>query len=364
MLMLSNGLVMSFRELLDRIGYDVLITATEALPGTGLRVERASALAAELAALGEVRQVVPLRFAVVELSATPDGDGVEVGLIATPTAARGIWTIVEGRELFEAGDRPAIVVNRSAASELGLAPGATVVARCAESASAFPPRILHVAGVGEFPFDGAGERTAAAELAGLSELCGGTERDQADLLLVASDPRHGPEAAVAAIRGRRGDVHAFTNLDLVQRMQRSNFSYFRQISLVLSAITLLFAFLLIVTLLTVSINQRFGEIASLRALGFTRARVVLELVAESVLLVGAGGLVALPLGAALARWLDGILRAMPGIPARLHFFVFEPRALWLYLGLLGLTALTAAIYPAYLAFRLPIAATLRRETAS
>ena len=48
---------------------------------------------------------------------------------------------------------------------------------------------------------------------------------------------------------------------------------------------------------------------------------------ESIMLVGAGGLLALPLGAALSLWLDAILRSMPGLPAQLHFFVFEPRAL-------------------------------------
>ena len=48
---------------------------------------------------------------------------------------------------------------------------------------------------------------------------------------------------------------------------------------------------------------------------------------ESALLVGAGGLLALPLGEALAIVLDRILRQMPDLPEQLHFFVFEPRAL-------------------------------------
>jgi ABC-type antimicrobial peptide transport system permease subunit len=114
----------------------------------------------------------------------------------------------------------------------------------------------------------------------------------------------------------------------------------------------------------VSVNQRLGEMAALRALGFTRRRIAADLLAESALLVGAGGVLAVPLGFALARVLDGILRQMPEVPRRLHFFVFEPRALALQAALLGAACLAAAAYPALLAARLPIAATLRKETLS
>jgi putative ABC transport system permease protein len=112
------------------------------------------------------------------------------------------------------------------------------------------------------------------------------------------------------------------------------------------------------------VNQRLGEVAALRALGFTRRRIAADLLAESALLVGAGGVLAVPLGLALARVLDGILRQMPELPERLHFFVFEPRALALHAALLAVACLVAAAYPAFLAARLPIAATLRKETLS
>ena len=82
------------------------------------------------------------------------------------------------------------------------------------------------------------------------------------------------------------------------------------------------------------------------------------------MLVGAGGVLALPIGGALAVVLDNILRAMPGLPPELHFFVFEIRAVAVYAGLLVLTGACAALYPARLATRLPIAATLRDEVVS
>ena len=93
----------------------------------------------------------------------------------------------------------------------------------------------------------------------------------------------------------------------------------------LSSITLAFAFLLVATLLTVSVNQKLGQVAALRALGLPRRRIAAMLLWESALLVGVGGVGSVPLGWALAAILDRILRDMPGIPERVHFFVFEPR---------------------------------------
>ena len=62
--------------------------------------------------------------------------------------------------------------------------------------------------------------------------------------------------------------------------------------------------------------------------------------------------------------LDGILKRMPGIPAELHFFVFEPKALLVHGSLLVATAIIAALYPMRIVARLPIAATLRNEVIS
>jgi ABC-type lipoprotein release transport system permease subunit len=92
--------------------------------------------------------------------------------------------------------------------------------------------------------------------------------------------------------------------------------------------------------------------------------VAADVLSQSVLLVGSGGILALPLGVALSIWLDAILKAMPGIPASMHFFVFEGRALLLHGALLALTAGLAALYPMWLVSTLPIATTLRNEVVS
>jgi ABC-type lipoprotein release transport system permease subunit len=152
-----------------------------------------------------------------------------------------------------------------------------------------------------------------------------------------------------------------SNDQVVDQFNRNGFAYFRQISFVLSSLTMVFAFMLVSTLLTVSVNQRLGEIAALRAIGIRRGSIAAMLLWESALVVGAGGVLALPLGELLARALDAILREMPGLPDALHFFVFEPRALLIHAVVFVVTAFAAAAYPIWLTGRLPIAATLRRE---
>ena len=70
--------------------------------------------------------------------------------------------------------------------------------------------------------------------------------------------------------------------------------------------------MLITVLLTVSVNQRLGEIAALRALGFSRRRMAADVLWESVLLVGLGGLLS-----AAARLRAVVLaRRHPAIAAR------------------------------------------------
>ena len=166
---------------------------------------------------------------------------------------------------------------------------------------------------------------------------------------------------MAGIEVALPELHPVTNEQIVAHLQTQGFTYFRQISAVLTAITLLFGFLLITVLLTVSVNQWLAEIAALRALGFSSRRAAAEVLAQGTMLVGAGGLLGLPLGLALSWWLDRILKAMPGIPTALHFFVFESRSLALYGALLVTTAALASAYPMWLVSRLPIATTLRNE---
>ena len=138
-------------------------------------------------------------------------------------------------------------------------------------------------------------------------------------------------------------------------------SYFRQLALILGAISLVIGFLLVATLVTVSVNERVGEIAVLRAIGVSRRHVVEQIVAEGLALSVAGALLGLALGVVTARWLNTILADFPGLPAAFEFFVFRAGAAWRSLSLLVLSGVVAGVYPAWRAGSLPISTTMREE---
>jgi putative ABC transport system permease protein len=366
MLLLSSGLLVSFRDLLDNSGYDVRVSATD----SGLfrvPMRNATELAESIAGLPEVREVGVVRRDRASVVVAGRRVGSVTLLNVSPGAERQTWRLVAGKSLPEGsdGDAPSIVINRAFAERMALSPGSTVLLRFALAGpSALPAVPFRVVGIAEFQFESGDEVVAATTRAGFDRAKTPQSDDDADLVIAASRPEFGPSAAAAAIEQLRPDVRAFSNEQVVSRINENGFAYFRQISVVLSSITLSFAFLLVATLLTVSVNQKLGQVAALRALGLPRRRIAAMLVWESALLVGAGGVGSVPLGWALAAILDRILRDMPGIPERVHFFVFEPRTAVLHLALLAATGVAASVYPVWIATRLPIAATLRLETVS
>ena len=365
MLLLSRGLLVSFRALLDTAGYDVRVAATD---GVMLRVpiRDASAVADDLARLPEVKEVAVVRRDRVQVMG--QSRRVDATLInVSESAEQSTWRILSGEGLErhrEPSELPPLTVSRRLAAALALGPGSTVPLIVAPSgaASAMPSIRFRVVGVADFEFETADEFTAATTLAGFARAHAARSVDEADVMLVRS--RGDASAAVTAIQQQRPDIRAFSNEQLVSQLNENGFAYFRQISYVLSSITLGFAFLLVATLLTVSVNQRLGQVAALRALGFPRRRIAATLLWESALLIGVGGLLSVPIGWVLAMGLDRILRNIPGIPERVHFFVFEPSTAALHLGLLAATGVAAVVYPVWIATRLPIAATLRLETVS
>jgi ABC-type lipoprotein release transport system permease subunit len=377
MLMLSQGLVVSMERLLAGVGFEIRVTATHATPLTGPPVTNMANTVATIAALPGIEDIVPLRIgdAEVDVSGRPE----RITFMGANAAGRRPWTLIQGRDIepdpgngpstigqrpVTSDQRPAtnMLINRNLARRLSLTPGARVTVRgaCTDNSSV-PPVVFQVDGIAEFPFDQASQLTAVTNLRSFARACGDVAQDEADILMIASRTGTDPAVAVEAIRRVRPDLSAVTNEQLVARFSQVEFSYFRQISFVLATITMFFGLLLITVLLSVSTNQRLGEIAALRALGFSRKRLVSDVLWRSALLVGTGGLVALPLGLGLSVWLDELLQTMPGIPANLRFFVFESRALFVYLALMTVTTVAAAIYPIRTVGRLPISATLRSE---
>jgi len=364
MLLLSRGLIVSMQDLLDRGGWDVRVSVGE-LPGSSLRIPDAVDSAEAISTLPTVQAALVLRSASAQIDRA-SGQPMRASFQGVTTRSsdpsgsrlRAPWTILRGRDAESPNE---VVIDEKIASESQLEPGAEITMRasCVADLEALPATRLKIVGVAEFPFQATNERTAGGTLDALKTACGGNVGTDADLILVTS--KGDADGTAAAIRTLLPEVRAATNTEVVGRLQQTGFTYFRQISSVLTTVTVSFAVLLITVLLTVSVNQRLGEIAALRALGFSRMRMVKDVLSESALIVGIGGLLSLPLGLLLASGLDRILKGMPGIPVALHFFVFEAQALAVHIALLMATAIIAALYPMRIVSTLPIAATLRDE---
>jgi len=157
MLLLSDGLVTSMREMLERTGFDIRVTATGELPRGGRRIAQASAVTAAFAELPEVERALAIRFVDAVLvrpehagapedEASPD----RVGLEAVGGDGPQPWTVLRGRDATALNE---VVVNQALATDLGVKIGdrLPVRARCRSRSEILPPASLQVVGVAEFP---------------------------------------------------------------------------------------------------------------------------------------------------------------------------------------------------------------------
>jgi putative ABC transport system permease protein len=200
----------------------------------------------------------------------------------------------------------------------------------------------------------------ALPLATLQSMEGPNRADRASLLMVRLRAGADVEAARASIERDIHTVSAISTATAIEQVEQ-RLSYFRQLAFILGTVSLAVGFLLVTTLVTVSVNERLGEIAVLRAIGIRRVRIVEQILIEGSAIMIAGAVLGLGLGLVTARYLNSILAAFPGLPEAIEFFLFPPRDAWIALGLLAACGILAGVYPAWRGASLPIAATLREE---
>jgi putative ABC transport system permease protein len=189
---------------------------------------------------------------------------------------------------------------------------------------------------------------------------GAARTDRASLFMVRTAPNVDPDAARVAIERALPRVTALSTAGAVAEAER-RLSYFRQLAFILGAVSLIVGFLLVTTIVTVSVNERIGEIAIMRAIGVSRIHVVQQIVIEGIGLSLSGAAAGLVLGVFTASWLNSILRGFPGLPDAIDFFLFQPNSAFRALALLVASGIAAGIYPAWRAASLPISETLREE---
>jgi putative ABC transport system permease protein len=361
MVMLSGGIEQSFSELLLARGYQIRLTPKGTLPfDTEASIRGASTVVRAIRAEPGVEAAGAVLGTSI-YGRTSDSLVTLFGYGIQPEA-QGIYQVTAGSDLAP-GDTLGVLLSETAAGLLRAAPGDTVtlVGRLdPQIGGAAVGRPLAVRGLVRWIYDHRGQPSVGTALPVMQRLGRETAADRASLLLVKAADDAAVEALAVRLRERFPELEVNSVAELVVQAKR-RLVYFTQLSYVLGGMSLVVAVLLVGTLLTITVNERLGEIATLRAIGVSRGTIVRQVLAEGVALTGLGAAVGILLGLATAEYLDAILTSFPGLPEAFSFFV--PRAGTLSLAALVLlvTGSLAGLYPAWLASRAPIAATLRAE---
>lgn len=357
MTMLASGLTVSFGELLGASGYPIRVTPRGILPfDSEATIARGEDVRRRIAAVPGVARVEPVLGAQF-YPLVGDSTGAPIFTTGVDPRGRALYAIEEGREPGP-GE---VVVSRPLARAEGLRPGS--VLRLAPDLDvslgrARGGRAYRVAAVAGFLYDYADQRSIAMPLA---EVQRATRRaDAVSLFFVSVDAGADDDAVAARITAAVPEVSTYSTRELMAEMDE-RLLYFRQLATILGSVAMVVTALLVSTIVTIGVRERFGEIATLRAIGVRRGRILLAIVAEGLVLAALGALAGLPLGLWVAGRLDAILLSFPGIPARMTFFAWEPERVALAMGLVVAVGALAGLLPGLRATRFPLAAALREE---
>jgi putative ABC transport system permease protein len=361
MVMLSGGIEKSFAQLLLARGYQIRLTPKGTLP-----FDTEATLSGAGGIVRALRQNPAIEAAGAVLGSSlygRRGDSlVTLFGYGIEPRSQALYQLETGRDLSP-GDTVGVLLSAPAARLLGAGVGDTVnlVGRLdPQVVTESVGRRLRVRGIVRWVYDYKGQPSIGTVLPVMQALSGRNAGDQASLLMVRVRNDTAVPTVAAQLRHSFPMIEVSSVADLV-RYFKQRLVYFRQLSYILGTMSLIVTVLLIATLLTITVNERLGEIATLRAIGVGRATVIRDVLVEGTMLnlIGAG--LGILLGLATARYLDSILTSFPGLPAAFSFFVPRRENLTTAGLVLVFTGSLAGIYPAWLAVRAPIAATLRAE---
>ena len=357
MTMLASGLTVSFGELLGVSGYTLRITPKGILPfDSEAAIEDGAGVARRIAAVRGVRAVAPVlgaQFRVVR----GDSAGAPLFTMGIDPAAQFLYRLTSGRQPGP-GE---LVVSAPMARDLGLRPGDEVALAGELDVTlgrARATRRFRVSGVGDFLYDYAGEHSLAMTLADAQAATG--RAGQVSLFGVATEEGVNDAEVARRIAAAVPEVSAYSTRELMGEMDK-RLLYFKQLATILGSVAMVVTALLVSTIITIGVRERFGEIATLRAIGVGGRRVLLAVVTEGLALAGLGCVAGLPLGLWMAGRLDRILLSFPGIPARISFFAWEPERVALAMGMVIAIGALAGCIPGLGAVRAPLAQALREE---
>jgi len=359
MVMLATGMRESFASLLGRSGFTIRVSPRGTLPfDSEATIARAAEAASAMQRVAGVTAVAPVLGATIHVLGA--GEPVTSFALGIDPAVQGDYEMLAGSEPLAAD---ALVASDALLRATGKTIGDTL-----DVTVGFDPQLrtytvrrrLVISGRARFQYLSEEDRAVAMRLVTVQAMGGRDRADRASLFMVRTAPGVDVEQARAAIERVLPRVTALSTAGAVAEAE-NRLSYFRQLAFILGAVSLVVGFLLVTTIVTVSVNERIGEIAVMRAIGVSRGHIVQQIVIEGVGLSLTGAVVGLMLGLVTARYLNSILAAFPGLPDAIDFFLFQPSAAFRALGLLVASGIAAGVYPSWRAASLPISTTLREE---
>jgi putative ABC transport system permease protein len=369
MVMLATGMRESFRSLLLTRGYQLRVSPKGTLPfDSEATIDGASAIVAALRANPDIKAVSPALGSTLSL---PGNAFPSVFTLGLEGDVQGDYVLDAGADM--AGPRDNVndnvpltaVVNRTFLERSGKRLGDTMTVAAgldAQLRTAARSRVVVLTGEGRFFYVPAETPVMALPLREVRTLLGPSYRDRMSVAMAES--RRGDSASVEAVRlwiaTTQPRITAISTETAIRQVEE-RLSYFRQLAFVLGAISLGIGFLLVATLVTLSVNERRGEIAVLRAIGTQKGGVLRQVFLEGLFMSTAGIAGGLVLGLITAQWLNAILRDFPGLPAAFDFFLWSPEAAWKSLALLLVSGTLAGLIPAWRAASIPIVRALRED---
>jgi putative ABC transport system permease protein len=361
MVMLSGGIEKSFAQLLLARGYQIRLTPKGTLP-----FDTEATLSGADGIVRALRQNPAIEAASAVLGSSLYGRRrdslVTLFGYGIQPESQALYQVEVGRDLSP-NDTLGVLLSHPAAHLLEAGVGDTVnlVGRLdPQVVTEAVGRKLSVRGIVRWVYDYKGQPSVGTVLPVMQTLSGQRAGDEASLLMIKVRNDAAVSDVAVQLRQSFPTIEVSSVADLV-RYFKQRLVYFRQLSYILGTMSLIVTVLLVATLLTITVNEQLGEIATLRAIGIRRTTVIRAVLIEGTTLTLIGAWLGILLGLATARYLDSILTSFPGLPAAFSFFVPRRENLTTAGLVLVLTGALAGLYPAWLAARAPIAATLRAE---
>ena len=317
-------------------------------------LENPDALAAQIAALPPVQTATPRLYATGIVVVGDTSTGVRViGLDPASAASAPFRDGMVAGDYLAAADRGGLLMGKTLADKLGLAPGANVNLLVNTSNGDVDQQPFVVRGIYATGTPGYDQSTIFMPLAKAQAIA--RAENHASLILVLLKDQDQTDAVAAALQGPAYQVKTYLQLNplLVEFEQYANV-YMYLFYLIVLGITAT----VIVNTLIMSVFERTREIGILAAMGMRGGRIMALFFAESGLLAVGGILLGVALGGLVSAYVQqsGIFICDFGITGillgeRIYTYLTVNDVVGLSLTALVIT-LIAALYPALLAARL------------